>query len=118
MTLTCRCEESMNFGLHRELLLIMMSARGAQRGEIFQVADVFKAQVMDVGFDPMSLELTGSTEKIDDFIALLQAYGVMKWREVESSPWSEAGRSRFREARAASNRLAANAKTDKRRKRN
>jgi acetolactate synthase-1/3 small subunit len=61
--------------LHRELLLIKVSARGAQRGEIFQVADVFKAQVMDVGFDTMSLELTGSTEKIDDFIALLQAYG-------------------------------------------
>lgn len=64
--------------LHRELLLIKVSARGAQRGEIFQVADVFKAQVMDVGFDTMSLELTGSTEKIDDFIALLQPYGLVE----------------------------------------
>lgn len=64
--------------LHRELLLIKVSARGAQRGEIFQVADVFKAQVMDVGFDTMSLELTGSTEKIDDFIALLQVYGLVE----------------------------------------
>jgi len=33
---------------------------------------------MDVGFDMMSLELTGSTEKIDDFIALLQAYGIVE----------------------------------------
>jgi len=64
--------------LHRELLLIKVSARGPQRGEIFQVADVFKAQVMDVGFDTMSLELTGSTDKIDDFIALLQPYGLVE----------------------------------------
>lgn len=64
--------------LHRELLLIKVSARGGQRGEIFQVADVFKAQVMDVGFDTMSLELTGSTDKIDDFIALLQPYGLIE----------------------------------------
>ena len=47
-------------------------------GEIFQVADVFKAQVMDVGHDTMSLELTGSAEKIDDFIALLTPYGLVE----------------------------------------
>jgi acetolactate synthase-1/3 small subunit len=64
--------------LHRELLLIKVSARPSQRGEIFQVADVFKAQVMDVGHDTMSLELTGSTEKIDDFIALLTPYGLVE----------------------------------------
>ena len=64
--------------LHRELLLIKVGAKPSQRGEIFQVADVFKAQVMDVGFDTMSLELTGSTEKIDDFVALLAPYGVVE----------------------------------------
>jgi acetolactate synthase I/III small subunit len=64
--------------LHRELLLIKVNARPSQRGEIFQVADVFKAQVMDVGHDTMSLELTGATEKIDDFIALLMPYGLVE----------------------------------------
>ncbi len=64
--------------LHRELLLIKVSARPSQRGEIFQVADVVKAQVMDVGHDTMSLELTGATEKIDDFIALLAPYGLVE----------------------------------------
>ena len=52
--------------LNRELLLVKVSARGPQRGEIFQVADVFKAQVMDVGYDTMSLEISGSPDKIDD----------------------------------------------------
>ncbi|HTP59653.1 MAG TPA: acetolactate synthase small subunit [Spirochaetia bacterium] len=64
--------------LHRELLLIKVSARPSLRGEIFQVADVFKAQVMDVGHDTMSLELTGATDKIDDFIALLSPYGLVE----------------------------------------
>ena len=64
--------------LNRELMLIKVSAKGRQRGEIFQVADVFKAQVMDVGHDTMSVELTGSPEKIDDFAALLQPYGIVE----------------------------------------
>jgi acetolactate synthase-1/3 small subunit len=64
--------------LHRELLLVKVSAKGRQRGEIFHVADVFKAQVMDVGHETLSLELTGSPEKIDDFVALLQPYGLVE----------------------------------------
>ncbi len=61
---------SASSALHRELALIKVSAKGRTRGEIFQVADVFKAQVMDVGHDTMSVELTGSPEKIEDFSSL------------------------------------------------
>jgi acetolactate synthase-1/3 small subunit len=64
--------------LHRELALIKVSAKGRTRGEIFQVADVFKAQVMDVGLDTMTLELAGSPGKIDDFIALVLPYGLVE----------------------------------------
>ncbi len=62
--------------LNRELMLVKVNAKGAQRGEIFQVADVFKAQIMDVGHESMTMELAGSPEKIDDLIALLQPYGI------------------------------------------
>jgi len=62
--------------LNRELMLVKVSAKGSQRGEIFQVADVFKAQIMDVGHDSMTVELVGSPDKIDDLIALLQPYGI------------------------------------------
>jgi len=64
--------------LNRELMLVKVSAKGPQRGEIFQVADVFKAQVMDVGYDTMSLEISGSPDKIDDLIALLLPYGIVE----------------------------------------
>ena len=62
--------------LNRELMLVKVSAKGPQRGEIFQVADVFKAQIMDVGHESMTVELAGSPEKIDDLLALLQPYGI------------------------------------------
>jgi len=62
--------------LNRELMLVKVSALGPQRGEIFQVADVFKAQIMDVGHDSMTVELVGSPEKIDDLLALLGPYGI------------------------------------------
>jgi acetolactate synthase I/III small subunit len=62
--------------LNRELMLVKVNAKGSQRGEIFQVADVFKAQIMDVGHESMTVELAGSPEKIDDLLALLQPYGI------------------------------------------
>jgi acetolactate synthase-1/3 small subunit len=64
--------------LNRELTLIKVSARSRHRGEIIQVADVFKAQVVDVGHDTMSVELVGSPEKIDDFLALIAPYGIVE----------------------------------------
>jgi acetolactate synthase-1/3 small subunit len=62
----------------RELSLIKISAGHNQRGEIFQVADVFGARVMDVGTECMILEISGSSEKIDDFLTILQPYNVIE----------------------------------------
>ncbi len=64
--------------VHRELALIKIAATPAQRGEIFQVADVFRAKVLDVGLDNMILEVTGSSEKIDDFLLILQSYNILE----------------------------------------
>ena len=62
----------------RELALIKISAKPSQRGEIFQVADVFRAKVMDVGQSTMILEITGTADKISDFIILLSPYGIIE----------------------------------------
>ncbi len=68
--------------LNRELALIKVRAKPNQRGEIFQVADVFRARVLDVGIDSMVLEVTGSSEKIDNFAAVLLPYSI---REIARS---------------------------------
>jgi acetolactate synthase-1/3 small subunit len=62
--------------MHRELALIKVAAPPDKRGEIIQVADVFRAHVIDVGTDSMILEVTGSTEKIEDLISILSAYTI------------------------------------------
>ena len=62
----------------RELALIKVPAGHNQRGEILQVTDVFKGRVMDVGADSMILEIVGTPEKIEDFLAVLQPYKVQE----------------------------------------
>jgi len=62
----------------RELALIKVSVKPGQRGELIQIADVFNAQVMDVGSESMVLEVTGSPDKINDLIALLHEFSVIE----------------------------------------
>lgn len=68
--------------IDRELALIKVFLKPEKRAEIFQIADVFGAEIMDLGRDTLVLELTGSSQKIDDLIALLQDFGV---REIARS---------------------------------
>ena len=62
--------------VNRELALIKVSVKSSQRGEILQLADIFGARVVDVGIGSVVLEVTGSTEKVNDFIVLVQQYSV------------------------------------------
>jgi acetolactate synthase-1/3 small subunit len=64
--------------LHRELALIKVRAKSNQRGEVFQVADVFRARVLDVSLDSMVLEVTGAPDKIDAFVSVLQPYAILE----------------------------------------
>jgi acetolactate synthase-1/3 small subunit len=93
--------------LHRELALVKVSAKPRARGEIIQVAEVFEAQVMDVATDSMTLEITGASEKIDDFTALLAPYGIVEMarsgtvameRGRKAAARSEGGQSRAAES--------------------
>ena len=62
----------------RELALVKVAAKPGQRAEIIQIADVFSAKVMDVGSDSIVIEITGSPEKIDDFVSLLQEFTIFE----------------------------------------
>lgn len=63
--------------LERELALVKVSAPVEKRQEIFQIADVFKASVVDMSLeDTFTLEVTGDSEKIDAFEQLLKPYGI------------------------------------------
>jgi acetolactate synthase-1/3 small subunit len=61
----------------RELALIKVSAEaGSTRAEVMQIADIFRAQIVDVGAKTVVLEVTGGPTKIDALESLLMQYGV------------------------------------------
>jgi acetolactate synthase-1/3 small subunit len=64
--------------IERELLLIKVKAVGAQRAEIQRMADIFRAQIVDITPSAYSIQLTGTSEKLDAFIAAQAENTVME----------------------------------------
>jgi acetolactate synthase-1/3 small subunit len=62
--------------VERDLMLIKVHAPPSKRGEIMEIAQVFRAKVVDVGEKSMILETTGPEDKINAFIRLMRPYGI------------------------------------------
>jgi acetolactate synthase-1/3 small subunit len=62
----------------RELALIKVATTAQSRPEIFQLADVFRARIIDVSTDSLVLELTGGEAKLDRLLEVLEPYGVLE----------------------------------------
>lgn len=60
----------------RELVLIKVSADPGQRLEIVQIADIFRARIVDLGRRTLTLECTGNEGKINAFEESLRPYGI------------------------------------------
>lgn len=54
--------------IERELMLIKVKAVGAQRAEIKRTADIFRGQIVDVSANVYTIQLTGTSEKLEAFI--------------------------------------------------
>jgi acetolactate synthase I/III small subunit len=66
-----------NERVERELAMIKVNAdSGTTRNEIMQIAQIFRAQIVDMGTKTLVLQITGNTEKIDALETLLRQYGV------------------------------------------
>ncbi|MGX7895386.1 acetolactate synthase small subunit [Tsuneonella sp. HG222] len=64
--------------VERELALIKVRGRGDDRVEALRLAEVFRAQVIDTTTESFVFELTGASEKIDRFIALMRELGLVE----------------------------------------
>lgn len=62
--------------VNRELVLIKVNADNNTRGEIMQIAQIFRAAIVDYGHKNLTLELTGSQEKINAFEEAVQPFGI------------------------------------------
>jgi acetolactate synthase-1/3 small subunit len=60
----------------RELALIKVKANSVTRGEIVQIVDIFRANIVDVSADSVTVEVTGDEDKIDSLYNLLRGFGI------------------------------------------
>jgi acetolactate synthase-1/3 small subunit len=60
----------------RELALIKVRATSSTRSEIIEIADIFRASIVDVASDSLTIELTGDEDKVDSLLNLLRSFGI------------------------------------------
>lgn len=62
----------------RELALFKVSADGVQRGELMQIAEIFRGKVVDVTKRAVIIEITGTTDKIAAFESMVRPFGLIE----------------------------------------
>ncbi len=63
--------------VEREIMLVRVSAVPQSRGEVLDAASIFKAKPVDVGANTITFEVTGSPDKLADFLDLVSPYGIV-----------------------------------------
>jgi len=63
--------------VERELVLIKVATPNAQvRSEVIQVVDVFRAKVVDISSSTVTVEVTGTQDKVQAFIEMVEPFGI------------------------------------------
>jgi len=65
--------------VERELILVKVNTENKSRAEVLEIANIFKANVLDVTKTSLLLELTGAETKIRAFEDLLKPYGILEF---------------------------------------
>lgn len=64
--------------VNRDLAMVKITATTDNRAAIMQLAEVFRARVVDVTNNSLIIEITGDEEKIDGFVDVLRPYGIIE----------------------------------------
>ncbi len=64
--------------IERELMLVKVKALGAQRAEIKRCCDIFRGQIVDVNPSAYTLQVTGTSDKLDAFISSLGEVNILE----------------------------------------
>jgi len=64
--------------VNRELALIKVRSNTGNRSQIIEIADIFRANIVDVWPDSLIVEVTGDEAKIDAIFALLKDFGIIE----------------------------------------
>ena len=73
----------------RELLLVKVAATSETRGQVLDAVQLFRAKVIDVATDAVTIQVTGNADKLADFLRVLEPFGI---RELVQSGMVAIGR--------------------------
>ncbi|MGN0334418.1 MAG: acetolactate synthase small subunit [Lachnospiraceae bacterium] len=62
----------------RELMLLKIAANAENRQQVISVADIFRANIIDVAKESLVIELTGNQSKLEAFINMLDGYEILE----------------------------------------
>jgi acetolactate synthase I/III small subunit len=62
--------------VEREFVLLKINAPPSKRAEIYQLGEIFKADIADISHKTITLGVKGDPGSIDNFIELLRPYGI------------------------------------------
>ena len=75
--------------VQRELLLVKVRADAAVRSAVLEVTNLFRAKIVDVGTESVTIEATGTADKLAALLKVLEPYGI---REMVQSGMVAVGR--------------------------
>jgi acetolactate synthase-1/3 small subunit len=64
--------------VERELVMATVRVSPEQRGQVVELTNIFEGKILAVGGDALTVSLDGSPSKIDDFMSLLDQYGIVE----------------------------------------
>jgi acetolactate synthase-1/3 small subunit len=64
--------------VERELMLVTVKAGADARSQATELASIFEAKILDVGFDAMTLMVAGQPDKLDAMTDLLKPFGIVE----------------------------------------
>jgi acetolactate synthase I/III small subunit len=79
--------------VQRELLLVKVKADAATRGQVLETVQLFRAKAVDVAPDAITIEATGSPEKLEAMLRVLEPFGVRELVQSGMVAISRGGRS-------------------------
>ncbi len=64
--------------IERELLIIKVNANGSMRDEVKRLVDIFRGRIIDVTETTYTIELTGTSDKLDAFVQAVRGAGIIE----------------------------------------
>jgi len=65
-----------DYSVNRELLLVKVRADSTSRGQVLELVQLFRAKVVDVATDAVTIQIVGNQGKLEDFLRVMEPYGL------------------------------------------